>query len=201
MTHISVGKLTIIDSDNGLSPERRQAIIWTNVGILLIGPLGTNFNEILIEILTFSFKKMRLNVSSAKRRPFCLGLNELILYVLISFVFYIISWNCDSSINHPHQEHISTEFCMKYKKKIILGNVFQNVVDKMAAILSSSQYVIYHLFISVYSTHRGRENLAAIFQTTFSNAFSWLKIFKFWLIFHWILFLRDKLTRSQHWFG
>ena len=72
-----VGKLTIIGSDNGLSPDRCQAIIWTNAGILLIGPLGTNFSEILIEILIFSFKKMRLNVSSAKRRPSCLGLNVL----------------------------------------------------------------------------------------------------------------------------
>ena len=77
MTHICVGKLTIIGSDNGLSPGRRQAIIWTNAGTLLIGPLGTNFSEILIEILTFSFKKMRFKVPSAKRRPFCLGLNEL----------------------------------------------------------------------------------------------------------------------------
>ena len=77
MTHICVGNLTIIGSDNGLSPGRRQAIIWTNAGILLIGPLGTNFSEILIEILTFSFKKMRLKMSSAKRRPFCLGLNVL----------------------------------------------------------------------------------------------------------------------------
>ena len=33
--------LSIIDSDNGLSPGRRQAIIWTNAGILLIEPLGT----------------------------------------------------------------------------------------------------------------------------------------------------------------
>ena len=77
MTHICVGTLTIIDSDNGLSPGRRQAIIWTNAGILLIGPLGTNFNEILIGIQTFSFKKMQLKMSSAKWRPFCLGLNVL----------------------------------------------------------------------------------------------------------------------------
>ena len=77
VTHICVSKLTIIGSDNGLSPDRRQASIWTNAGILLIGPLGTNFSEISIEILTFSFKKMRLKVSSAKRRPFCLGLNVL----------------------------------------------------------------------------------------------------------------------------
>ena len=55
-THICVGKLTIIGSDNGLSPGRRQAIIWTNAGILLIGTLGTNFSEILIGIKTFSFR-------------------------------------------------------------------------------------------------------------------------------------------------
>ena len=51
VTHICISNLTIIGSDNGLSPDRRQAIIWTNAGILLIGPLGTNFSEILIEIL------------------------------------------------------------------------------------------------------------------------------------------------------
>ena len=77
VTHICVIKPIIIGSDNGLSPGRRQAIIWTNAGILLIGPLGTNFTEILIEIHTFSFKKMHLKMSSGKRRTFCLGLNVL----------------------------------------------------------------------------------------------------------------------------
>ena len=75
MTHICVSKLTIIGSNNGLSPGRRQAIIWTITGILLIGPFGTNFSEILIKIHTFSFKQMRLKMSSEKRRPSCLGLN------------------------------------------------------------------------------------------------------------------------------
>ena len=81
VTHISVGKLTIIGSDNGLSPDRRRVIILTNAGKLLIGPLGTNFSEILIEIQTFSFKIMRLKTSSAKWRPFCIGLNVLILEI------------------------------------------------------------------------------------------------------------------------
>ena len=45
-----VRKLTTIGSDNGLSPGRRQAIIRTSAGILLIGPLVTNFNEKLIEM-------------------------------------------------------------------------------------------------------------------------------------------------------
>ena len=78
-THICVSKLTIIGSDNCLSPEWRQAIIWTNAGILLIGPLGTNFSGIFIKIYIFSFKKMHLKTSSAKWRPFCPGLNVLIV--------------------------------------------------------------------------------------------------------------------------
>ena len=57
-----VGNLTIIGSDNGLLPGPRQAIIWTNAGILFNSPLGTNFSEMLIEIKTFSFKKKYLKV-------------------------------------------------------------------------------------------------------------------------------------------
>ena len=59
--HICVGILIIIGSDNGLSPGLRQAIIWTNAGILLIGPLGKG--EILSEIDTFAFKKMQFKMS------------------------------------------------------------------------------------------------------------------------------------------
>ena len=81
VTHKCVGRLTSIGSDNGLSPGRRRAIIWTNAGILLIGPLGTNFSEILIAIEAFSFKKIHLKISSAKWRPFCLGLNVLSLCI------------------------------------------------------------------------------------------------------------------------
>ena len=50
VTHICVVELTIIGSDNGLSPGRRRVIIWTNAGILLIGHLGTNVSDILIGI-------------------------------------------------------------------------------------------------------------------------------------------------------
>ena len=61
VTHICVSELTIIG------------------GLLLIEPLGTYVSEISIGIQTFSFKKMHLNMSSAKWRPFCLGLNVLTL--------------------------------------------------------------------------------------------------------------------------
>ena len=78
VTHICVSQLITIVSDNGLSPDRRQAIIWNNDGKLLFGPMGRNFREILIESYTFSFKKMHLKMSSGKWRSSCLGLNVLI---------------------------------------------------------------------------------------------------------------------------
>ena len=65
VTHIYVSKLTISGSDNGLSPSRRQAIIWTNDGIELIVPLRTNYSEIVIDIHSYSLKKMALKMSSA----------------------------------------------------------------------------------------------------------------------------------------
>ena len=61
VTHMCISKLFIIGSDNGLLPGRRQAspglrqaIIYSNVGILLIGLQGTHLSEILIVIQTFS---------------------------------------------------------------------------------------------------------------------------------------------------
>ena len=80
VTYICVNKLTITGSDRGLWPDQRQAIIWNNAGLLLIGPFGTNLNKILIEIHICSFKKFKkihLNMPSGKSRPFCLGLNVL----------------------------------------------------------------------------------------------------------------------------
>ena len=87
VTHICVSNITTIGSDNGLSPSRRHAIIRTNAGILLIEPLGTNFNEILIEMHIFSLKKIHFKMSSGKRRPFCLGLNVLTQWHLMVHIY------------------------------------------------------------------------------------------------------------------
>ena len=96
MTHICVGNLSVIGSDNGLSPHRYQAIIWTNAVILLIAPLGTHFTEILIEMHTFSFKKMYLKMSSTKSRLFCLSLNELRdVVILFSALSIFFPGSCD----------------------------------------------------------------------------------------------------------
>ena len=48
--------------------------------------------------------------------------------------------------------------------------------------------------------HWGRDKMAAIFQTTFSNAFFLMKVYKLRLRFHWRLFAWVQLTIFQHWF-
>ena len=97
--YIYISNLTIIVSDNGLSPGQWQAFIWTNAGTLLIGPLGTNFSEILIRIQTFSFKKMHFKISSVKWWPFCFGLNVLTHWWLSRM---------------PHDDVMTCKSCMHY---------------------------------------------------------------------------------------
>ena len=49
-------------------------------------------------------------------------------------------------------------------------------------------------------THWGRDKMAAFIQTTFCNAFPWMKIFVFWLKFQWSLFLGVQLIITELWF-
>ena len=89
VTHICISKLTIIGSDNGLTPGWRHAIIWTNARILLIRTSGTNFSEILSKIHAFSLKKMHLKMASSKWRPFRLGLSVLRMQTIGRVGLYI----------------------------------------------------------------------------------------------------------------
>ena len=146
MTHICVGNLTIIGSDNGLSPGRRQAIILTSAGLLLIGPLGTNFSEILIGIQKFSIKKMHLKMSSAKWRPFCPSLN--VLTVLISFeVRFLDSDPCQISriISVPLNNHVKrSEMRLKWLKSPYHRDVINHdecfTIHSVFCPLSQDQY-------------------------------------------------------------
>ena len=64
VTHMCVSKIIIIASDNGLSPGPRQYIIWTNDGIMSIGPFRINFGEILMKICKSWFRNMHLKMST-----------------------------------------------------------------------------------------------------------------------------------------
>ena len=91
VTYICISKLITIGSDNGLSPSRRQAIIWTNAGMLLIGPLGTNFGVFLIGIQILHWRKCisKWKLAFILFRPQCVNLED-ILYLPASGVWYAV---------------------------------------------------------------------------------------------------------------
>ena len=105
MTHICVDNLTIIGSDNGLSPDRRQAIIWHNAGILLIGPLGTKFNEIFNRNSNILIEGKHLKMSSAKWQAFCLGLYVLKIHTRLALSPRMAG--PPLSGKHSHRLHLS----------------------------------------------------------------------------------------------
>ena len=120
VTHIRVGNLTTIASDNGLSPGQRQVIIWTNAGILLIRTLRTNFSEILSTIHAFSFKTMHLKMSSAKWRSFCLSLNVLI---------WNLSGNFGRTVQYDMHAIVNLNTCTKENSKcLVAGGHFKSGV-------------------------------------------------------------------------
>ena len=173
MTHICVSKLTIIGSENGLSPGRRQAIIWTNDGILLIRPLGTNFSEILIEIHTFSFKKMHLKMSSGKLRPFWLGLNVLnekcpqvcilfhskCFYIwVITFYWCFLSVNLmiifgEITVNEQMTKH-GTHDWFRWRPVCLMSEVDSNGTSSDCKVTCFSIFFIHHYFLIEYYTVR-----------------------------------------------
>ena len=63
----------IIGSGNGLSPAHDQAIAWTNARLFSNELPGTNFYEIQIGILPFSFKKCIWKCRLPKWLSFCPG--------------------------------------------------------------------------------------------------------------------------------
>ena len=140
VTHICISKLTIIGSDNGLSPGWRQAIIWTNAGILLIGPLGTNFNGTSNEIHTFSFKKIHLKLSSGKWRPFCLGLNvSMFSYIQLkdyhsTHINILAPGRRDSDIKSVISKHMLQIKFMGCSCEIVLRRIAENIFDKSTSV-------------------------------------------------------------------
>ena len=66
-----VGNLAIIGSDNGSAPSHYLNQCKNIVNLTIRNKIQWN----LMQIHTFSFKKMHVKTSFAKRQPFCLGLD------------------------------------------------------------------------------------------------------------------------------
>ena len=95
------------------------------------------------------------------------------------------------------QLSISVHVCVIWQKRYNWNETWDVFINEWIYIWKLSKCI---LFVLCYLTHWGRDKMAAIFQTTFSNAFSRMKMFKFRLRFHWSLFPRVQLTIFQHWF-
>ena len=137
-----VSELTNIGSDNGLSPGRRQAIILANAGILLIGTLGTNFNEILSEIHTFSFKKnvfenIVCEIAAILYRPQCVKhdvptsrlyhttLHIIIISLDVSALIYVCTYRTNAYLCNFAVFKLNFSFAKWYKRlngKIIVSS-------------------------------------------------------------------------------
>ena len=105
---------------------RCQAIIWTNAGILIIQTLGTNFNEILSKIRTFSFNKMHWKMLSGKWLPFCVSLNILthkrypllvlcISHTYITYIYFQVP--TIPYIHYPRQPIMLTNYMASCEKE------------------------------------------------------------------------------------
>ena len=103
-----------------------------------------------------------------------------------------------------------TDFFFQTHLKGLL-NIIIDIISKLIAIPAFEEIIylkdcfpfrfttfIAKLVLSL-NTLRPRK-MADIFQTTFSNAFSWMKMYKCQLRFHWSLFPRVQLTIFHHWF-
>ena len=98
-------------------------------------------------------------------------------------------------VNYPHKWPVT-------RKMLSFHDVIMDVSASLAWVGIS---IWYHIPICmgrtfVQITHWGRDTMDAISQTTFSSAFSWMKMFEYRLKFHWNLFLSIQLTIFQHWF-
>ena len=78
VTHICVGNLITIGSDNGLSPGRCQVIIWTNTGIHIVYWTTRNTPQWNVNRNSYIYIQGNTFVNVCKWRQFCLGLNMLI---------------------------------------------------------------------------------------------------------------------------
>ena len=137
-------------------------IIRTNAGILLIGPLGTNFSEILTEFNAFLFKKMHLKISSGECRPFYLGLNVLMMNIFMN---------------------ISSEFNQFNTKGFIKGSSYSEYVNGVTSYHNIGEA------IQVFITKVKRINLSSVLklmrQLSFVSTIIWFlqvgPVLKIWL--------------------
>ena len=95
------------------------------------------------------------------------------------------------------KRHLQINVLIKFRFESNFIEVFSCPSNPQQAIIWTNDGLVYWRIYSWLGldvlTHWGRDEMAANFQTSFSNAFSWMKLCEFWLNFHLNLFLRVQL--------
>ena len=130
---------------------------------------------------------------------------------------YRVMGNCSTHYWNQHKSYSRCECSMNilyylggntYQYMLYIYNyLIHKIKENYPQYTKSIDQLIWNRFPTNSSTYRGHaintlrpRQMDAISQTTFSNAFSWMKMFEFRLKFHWSLFPRVELTILQHWF-
>ena len=127
--------------------------------------------------------------------------------------FFCVMWwfvtnKCDNGCRHSMSEThlwlysvntVSAEIYCHLKNTVKCDFWFINKYWLIQNLTQPVTYIMFFLCKWIINSFRPRQ-MAAIFQTTFSNALSWMQMCSFRLRFHWSLFSRVKLTIFQHWF-
>ena len=166
--------------------------IWGIVSQEQISMAGTSnyFPEILWATFLFDVENITQSIHK-------------ILLCLILFLLYCQHWWQGIHMTYLSIFFRITSQTLSYICPCACGFILGYIVktgwfQKTKKCAHCAQFSGYILFGPL--THWGWHKMAAMFQATFSNAFSWMKMFKFRLRFHCSLFPRIKLTIFQHWF-
>ena len=157
--HICVSKLTIIGSDNGLSPDRRQAIIWAKAGILLIGALRNklkwNLNQNSnIFIQENAFESVVCETAATLSQPQCVNSSPTSAECMDQFTRSTLVQVKACGLNGPKPllEPMLTYWQLGLGNKLqwnlnsnsnifIKENAFENFLCEMVAMLSMGRWV------------------------------------------------------------
>ena len=151
-----------------------------------VGPMNLAIRECARSVLNFDFIEKATNQQGSS------WLNHLRSHARMSYNNnddIIGSYHCLISRPRPHQIE---------EKKNEWPHLISELWKSIRAVFPNTNWDI---SAGVMLTHWDRERMVAISQTSFSNAFSWMKIYEFRLKFHWSLFPRVQLTIFQHWFS
>ena len=128
------------------------------------------------------------------------------------FMWFCIAFLYVGLTNHDHIHGLSHIILVVNTIKLIWNGAKSNILKRVVILVVNSPICVcfvnfariitssYGLLLCQCLTCWGRDKMAAILQTAFSNAFSWMKMYEFLLKFLWSLFPRVQLTLIQHWF-